>query len=407
MSGRRTGRLFVLALVALAIPVTWPSALAHATVEYGSPPLELNARTLTTSTQEALNLESTPTTPVPQPRTKSSRLLVGISYGDVLPYLRTSERTSQLNDALDLRAQVVRADLSWADVQPRGPASYQWSGFDSVVAGARSRGLTVLAIVTYTPAWARPAGCHSEKCAPASAAAFARFARAAVLRYAPKGVHNWEIWNEPNITQFWQPAPSPARYLKLLAATSAAIRGADSSAYIVSGGLAPSRTADGSFSQLDYFKWFCDGGGLKLVDGVGYHPYSYPLLASNPVEWSAWSQIAASPTSLLSILRSHGQAGKAIWLTEYGAPTGGPGLGATLSDSRLGHNPDHVDELTQAAMVTSSFAAAAAIPNVRALIWYSDRDIGNSPVSRENFFGLRRFDGSRKPAYAAFRAATR
>lgn len=67
--------------------------------------------------------------------------------------------------------------------------------------------------------------------------------------------------------------------------------------------------------------------------------------------------------------------------------------------------PDHVDENLQAQMATQSVQAAAATAYVGALFWYSDQDLGTSTTTSENFFGLRRFDGSRKPAWNAFQAA--
>lgn len=30
------------------------------------------------------------------------------------------------------------------------------------------------------------------------------------------GVHAYEVWNEPNIVNFWAPGPDPARYTQLL-----------------------------------------------------------------------------------------------------------------------------------------------------------------------------------------------
>ena len=45
---------------------------------------------------------------------------------------------------------------------------------------------------------------------------------------------------------------------------------------------------------------------------------------------------------------------------------------------------------------------AAATRPVGALFWYTDRDLP-AQQSTEDYFGLRRVDGSRKPAWRAFR----
>jgi hypothetical protein len=105
------------------------------------------------------------------------------------------------------------------------------------------------------------------------------------------------------------------------------------------------------------------------------------------------------------VLASCGASDKKIWLTEYGAPTNGPGAGATVTNYNLNASPDHVDEALQAQMATDSVALATASPVVGALFWYSYQDLGTDPSTTENFYGLRRFDGSPKPAYSAFQTA--
>src|SRR5678810_219743 len=45
-------------------------------------------------------------------------------------------------------------------------------------------------------------------------AAMAAWATAAVRHFAGKGVV-WEMWNEPNIKQFWKPRPNVEDYAKL------------------------------------------------------------------------------------------------------------------------------------------------------------------------------------------------
>jgi hypothetical protein len=43
-------------------------------------------------------------------------------------------------------------------------------------------------------------------------------------------------------------------------------------------------------------------------------------------------------------------------------------------------------------------------PYAGPLFWYSGRDTGTSTSDREEHFGFLRFDGSKKPAYAAMSA---
>jgi hypothetical protein len=87
---------------------------------------------------------------------------------------------------------------------------------------AGSRGLTLLPVLAYTPVWACPAGCSSDKRAPADTQLFADFAAAATHRYASGGVVAWETWNEPNTAGFWEPDVDPAAYADLLKKASTA-----------------------------------------------------------------------------------------------------------------------------------------------------------------------------------------
>jgi hypothetical protein len=141
------------------------------------------------------------------------------------------------------------------------------------------------------------------------------------------------------------------------------------------------------------------------VDAIGYHPYSFPVPPGYAAPWNAWAQIASTTRSFQSVLASYGASDKSIWLTEYGAPTDGPGAGATSTTYNLNASPDHVDEALQAQMATDSVSLAEASPIIGALFWYSYQDLGTDPSTTENFYGLRRFDASPKPAYGALQAA--
>jgi hypothetical protein len=319
----------------------------------------------------------------------------GIAYGDVLPWMRPDRLRAALHDAVAVGATWVRLDFSWADVQANGPGRWHWAGLDRVVAMARSLGLNVLPTLAYTPRWARPAGCDSAMCAPASDAAFARFARAAATRYAPQGVRAWEIWNEENTPGFWKPAPSASQYVALLDATAGAIRSVDPTAFIISGGLTATLTLKGAVDTRTFLEQMCALGANRVVDAIGYHPYTYPYLPTFTGSWAtAWNKIAQTPVSMVSILAHYGTPGMPIWLTEYGAPsTSSPGADGTAQ----------VTEARQAQMATSAVSAVVSSRSIGALFWYTDQDLpGDRPLDH---YGLRRRDGTAKPAFAALRQA--
>jgi hypothetical protein len=338
-------------------------------------------------------------------RTVPPPLLSGISVGNTLPWLSRAELDRQLQDFAALGIRSVRIDVAWRDVQADGPDRYSWARLDQVVSRAKAYGLQILGVLAYSPAWARPAGCVSDKCAPADPAAFATFARAAAQRYAPQGVHTWEIWNEQNTTGFWKPAPDARAYTSLVAATAPAIRKADRSAVVVSGGLAAVPTGGAQIGQLDFLDQMLAAGVAPSVDAIGYHPYTYPFPASYKATWptgTAWNKIRDTATSFASVFARRGVS-KPVWITEYGAPTGGPGVanGGTLTN--IPSATDHVTEPRQAVIAADALRTAKATPGVGAFFWYGYRDF-DAKGSNEGFYGLRRADGTAKPAWASIRA---
>jgi len=336
----------------------------------------------------------------------TKRLQMGLSYGDRLVWMSDAQLAAALDDAVILGTRVVRADLSWDNIQHDGPRDFRWSLFDRVVKAAAARELTMLPIITYTPAWARKRGCTDPFCAPRDPAAFAKFARAAAVRYAPQGVHTWEIWNEPNTVAFWKPAPSAEAYAKLLKATATQLKAVDPSARVILGGLAAVQSADRNVSPVDFLDVAAARGATKVVDAVAYHPYTYPFLASTRTTFSTpWEKMdTTGQRSIRDVLTARGTPKMPIWITEYGAPTNGPG---TSSDGE-GAVPDsttHVSEARQATIAADSVRTAMLDPYVTALVWFTDRDPSYDRSSSENFYGLRRANGTAKPAFAALRNA--
>jgi hypothetical protein len=99
---------------------------------------------------------------------------------------------------------------------------------------------------------------------PAGRAAYANFCTAVVSRYKDD-VDVWEIWNEPNLEQFWGTTPNAADYAALVAAAAPAIRAADPDCIIVGG---VTSGIDQTFLNTCF-----DNGMLQHVNVVSVHPY--------------------------------------------------------------------------------------------------------------------------------------
>ena len=324
----------------------------------------------------------------------------GISLGNTLPGLNSKDLDNRLGDIKSLGIKWIRVDLSWQDIQVTSEDKYSWASFDNVVKAANAHGLMVLPILGYTPHWARQTQCaDSDKCAPANASQFATFSKEASQRYSKMGIHTWEIWNEPNLTSFWKPYPNPSQYAKLLMNSSLAIKSVDTSAKIISGSLAPVDNYPTSIDPLDFLKKIYQAGAKDSFDVIGYHPYSYPALPSQVQTWSGWSKISDLPISLVTIMNSYGDTSKEFWITEFGAPTNGPGVIATSMGYDPDIHPDHVTEDLQTKMVSDSFNMVSNNSRISALFWYTYKDTSSDISTNENFFGLIRANGYKKPAY--------
>jgi polysaccharide biosynthesis protein PslG len=183
------------------------------------------------------------------------------------------------------------------------------------------------------------------------------------------------------------------------------MREADSQVFIVSGGLAPAGTDDYHIAPVESLASMCALGANHMVDAIGFHPYGYPVAPQDTHTWNAWQRMNNTTPSIRSTLAAYGTPNLPIWATEYGAPTNGPGGLATSAGYVEGGQPYHVDEAFQAELATDSVRAALDTPGVSALFWYSYRDLGTDTSTNENFFGLRRFDGTMKPAFSAMQSA--
>jgi len=283
--------------------------------------------------------------------------------------------------------------VNWNVIQYSGPTSYNWAAFDNVANAARARGIKVLAVIDYSPPWARASGTTSHN-PPTDLSTYATFARAAAQHFGALGVHAYEIWNEPNISGFWPPGPDPARYTQMLKLAYAAIKGADASASVVSAGLSPYGSYGSADAQhmnpINFLQAMYANGARGSMDAVGWHPYCFPQGVTF-YNWSAWSQMNATSPSARSVMSANGDGAKQIWSTEFGEPTG--------SSSRS------VTEAAQGQYVTDTYSLLKGWSWAGPAFLYSFHDNGTDLTNIEDNFGVLHYNWSEKPAYSAYRAA--
>ena len=320
----------------------------------------------------------------------SSTAASGTAFGLSVPALvgePLSQQQATLAKMSGIGLRWVRIEANWGVIQASGPSSFDWSALDQTVAAIDAAGMSADMVIDYAPSWARIASAvDNDYAQPASATAYATFAGQVAARYASQGVATYEIWNEPNLQAFWEPAPDPAFYTSMLKDAYAAIKASDPSSTVLSGGLAPAASDGVNINAIDFLTSMYTDGASGSFDDLGYHAYSYPALPDTYETWSGWSQMDQTSPSLRSVMTANGDGAKKIWITEAGAPSAGPdGVGTTAQ----------ADEVTQA------IADAKASPWIGSLIFYTYEDAASGP----DYFGLIDSSGNPKPAWFAAAAA--
>ena len=282
-----------------------------------------------------------------------------------------------LNDAhaLDLAHaagfEFVRMDMLWADVERRG--RYRFFPYDRLLRALEARGMSVLWILDY----GHPDHGGSTPRMPADVVAFGRFAEAAAEHFKGRNVR-YEIWNEPNTSQFWKPAPNASEYTILLKEAVAAIRRADPSAKVSSGGLSRFDTA--------FLSGTVDPSLAADLTAIGVHPYP----KTGP------ETIAPEIENLREwVARSLGEHIE-IWDTEWGyssanAPKEAPSNGHTEEGRRR-----------QASLSVREILTVWTV-GLPLAVWYDLRDDGTDPANPEHNYGLLDSNGNEKPALKAIR----
>ena len=337
---------------------------------------------------QSSNTDVSPAADEPTPSSSScpARDVVGIAGGAEIMTLPDAVLDHELDAMRAMGATWIRVGVEWNIVES-SQGDYDFSVPDRVVDHARARGFQVLGVVLGTPPWARAAGSpNSPHVLPDDPAQFGRFAGDTAAHFGPR-IGVWEVWNEPNIVNFAKPRPDVARYHAMLVAASAQIRSRTSpAAQIVTGGLAPAGDDGTNIAPATFVDRLYDFGGQDAWDMIGLHPYTYPVLPDDDAsaDWNAYQRMELTRNTM----KSRGDGAKQIWITEFGAPTGGdPARAVSLGE--------------QAQALVTVLTRAGTDPLLGPVFVHSSRDRGSDAYDIEDHFGVLFQDFSPKPAYTA------
>ncbi len=283
-------------------------------------------------------------------------------YGSDPEGLAEMERAAQM--ARDAGVKWSREEFAWARIEPK-EGEYNWDFYDHVVECAKRNGIQVYAIVAYWTYW-------TEQYTDKGIADYVNYVRALVNRYRDD-IHQWEIWNEPNIF-FWQ-GPKD-KYAELLIQSYAAIKEIDPSAEVL--GISTAGI-DTEFIErmLDLNTPF---------DVLTIHPYRKTLDDLGFIK---------ELRNVSDLVKKADGTRRPVWITEMGWPTYTP-------HNALDQSFRPTSLRNQAELIARTYLCSIVSGIEPRTFWYNFRNDGYDPIYFEHNMGIVTRDFQPKPAYHTY-----
>jgi hypothetical protein len=323
--------------------------------------------------------------------------------------------------ARELHPQVIRVDIHWSWLEP-GRAQYDDAYIASLAAGIdtiRASGAQVLLQVSAVPRWASDKSYWKHPMPGDKANVFRSFypvrrdrlgdLRACLLHLSTAlsgKVLAYSCWNEPNLWSQIFPQRTAADsafsahlYARMLASFAAGVRAGDPQAKVVAGDTAPAGQNNRfSTSPQRFARVLKRSGAASSFDVYSHHPYAVGgtkhIAPDDPPRDPSHTISMSNLRTLLRVFPN-----KPFYLTEY-----------AYSTHFSFHFGISTSEIGQATYLRRAYSLAAHYSQVRLLVWWMLRDVSSTGSYRNQwgwYMGLRRLDGSRKPAYYAFAGGNR
>jgi hypothetical protein len=323
----------------------------------------------------------------------------GLATGPEILWASDADQNADYAAVAASGATWTTIDFDWNHIQDDGPGVWRWNAAtDRAVLSARAHGLKIISVAGYSPQWARRFDCPPGElhCFPQNAADYGRFMGAAAARYGSRSTDDrlrgsvtvWSLWNEPNHKPFSEPKPDPDKYAAMVKSAYVAIKAADPTATVLTGGTSPAPDApDGTdYEPATWLAGLYARGARGYFDGVAHHPYSFPTNPLDAHDWNAYTQTQ----HLYDLMVINGDSAKKVWGTEMGAPTG------TASKA--------LSEAQQAQWVRDYFTGwnTTFRSFTGPLVMFRLRDRSTNPAILSDNFGLLRLNRTPKPSYGAY-----
>lgn len=247
------------------------------------------------------------------------------------------------------------ANVAWLDLEPR-KGEFNWTKLDQIVDRVRSTGADVLLPLEVTPEWAavdptkKGAYGPGTNAMPANLSDWDNYVRQVVRRY--KGVITaYEIWNEPNLKQFFDGTPEQLAELTIRAATI--IHSIDPKARVVCSGIT------GSYG-IPWFQKYLKAGAGASCDIIAYHLYT---------KHQAPEKMLPVIASVRKVMIQEGVGDKPLWNTESGWLIAGLSK-VDPTTVNFDRNAKILDDIEASSYVIRSLLLARAA-GVERFYWYA------------------------------------
>jgi hypothetical protein len=276
----------------------------------------------------------------------------------------------------------VRMDFLWDEIEPK-EGEFNFDKYDRIVEILGKNQIDILGLLNYSATWASAS--KEWNCPPRDNKLFVNYALKVARHYQGK-IKYWEVWNEPDSSIYWSRQDGLKSYCLLLKEVYLVLKKLDPGCKVLNGGLA---------NGLASVNKLYDNGAGKYFDILNIHFFESPLPAD------AIKAVAAYPGLVYKVMSRNGDAKKKIWITEIGCP--GVPKGVKTGSWWLGDNPD---EGLQAEWLKSIYTELLKDRRVERVFWAFFRDCNGHWKNGIDYFGLVRWDFSKKQAFLEYKRLT-
>lgn len=289
--------------------------------------------------------------PSSQPQTFERGLGVNIHF--------TEPRPGEVKQIAAAGFRWVRMDFKW-DATERERGRYDFAAYDRLLSSLGEFGIHALFILDY----GNPL--YDDGAPPRTAIArlaFSNWATAAAKHFSGRGVI-WEIYNEPNIAQFWPPKSNVAEYVELALTVGRAFRAAAPHEQLI--GPATSGI------DLPFLESCFKAGLLEYWSAVSVHPYRQ----TDP------ETVANDYCRLRKLIQEYSPRQKS-------GEAAGTAKDIPIISGEWGYSAAwrDFDEVKQSALIAREMLTNVA-NGIPISIWYDWRDDGTDLTEAEHNFGV-------------------